>query len=88
MNSNKIQVRLQNGNVGVPDKFLVGNDEYNSQAEAELALKQQVISNIEDWIEHNTDVGDYWIIKDLVKSFYNLDKAIVLELVELLTQLT
>jgi hypothetical protein len=88
MNSNKIQVRLQNGNIGVPDKFIVGKDEYNNQSEAESAIKQQVIKDIDHWIECNTDLTDYWVIKDFTKSFYNINKEDLLELIELLTQLT
>jgi hypothetical protein len=88
MSNNKVQVRLQDGTIGVPDKFLVGKDEYNTQVEAELALKQQVIDDIDDWIENNTSLDDYWVMREFTKSFYNIDKAIILELVELLTQLT
>lgn len=88
MNNNKLQVRLTDGTIGVPDKFIVDNDEYNTQKEAESAIKSEVIKNVEYWIECNTDLRDYWVIKDFTKSLYNIDKANVLELIELLVQLT
>lgn len=86
--NNKVQVRLLDGTIGVPDKFIVGKDEYNTQAEAELAIKQQIIENIQSWIESNTTFDDYWVMKEFTKSFYSTEKADVLEFIELLVQLT
>lgn len=88
MSSNKVQVRLQDGTIGVPDKFIVGKDEYNTQKEAESAIKEQTIKDIQSWIEGNTDLSDYWVIQDFTKSFYKIEKTAVLELIELLVQLT
>jgi hypothetical protein len=85
---NTLQVRLKDGTIGVPDKFIVGKDEYNTQAEAESAIKQQVIEDIQSWMESNVNSHDYFALKEVSDSFYNLDKADVLEFIELLTQLT
>ena len=86
--NNKIKVRLQDGTVGVPDKFIVGKDEYETQSQAELAIKRQIIKDIQSWIENNTDLSDYWVIQEFTKSLYNIDRTNVLELIELLVQLT
>lgn len=84
----KIQVRLLDGTIGVPDKFIVGKEEYETQSQAESAFKQQVIEDIQYWIECNTDLDDYWIMREFTKSLYNIDKINVLELIELLVKLT
>ena len=89
MNSNnKVQVRLTDGTIGVPDKFIVGKEEYETQSQAELAIKRQVIEDIQYWIECNTDLSDYWVIQEFTKSLYNIDRTNVLELIELLVKLT
>lgn len=82
--NNKVQVKLTDGTIGVPDKFIVGKVEYNTQSEAELAVKTDVLYNIRAWFDDWTSVDSYRLSDDLHK----LDKATINKLIELLVQLT
>lgn len=52
--SNKIQVRLEDGTIEVPDKFLVYGVEYNTQLQAEEAIKKETYKQLDRWLEENT----------------------------------
>ena len=52
--NNKIQVRLQDGTIGVPDKFIVYGVEYKTQSQAEEAIKSETYKQLDRWLEENT----------------------------------
>jgi hypothetical protein len=83
----KIQVRLQDGTIGVPDKFLVYDIEYNTQLQAELSIKQPVINTIKSYIQSNTNL-DFYCVKAFTDCLYKLDKQVISDLAELLKLLT
>jgi hypothetical protein len=84
MSNNKIQVRLQDGTIGVPDKFLVYGIEYDTQSEAKEAIKSHALLNIRTWFYDWTSVDRFLITDEIAR----LDKANINKLIELLTQLT
>ena len=52
--TNKIQVRLEDGTIGVPDKFIIYGIEYNSHYEAQQAGKKEVFKQLDIWLDTNT----------------------------------
>ena len=71
----------------VPDKFLVYGAEYNTQLQAEEAIKSETYKQLDIWLDDNTyltQANRDTFIKDLAK----LDYSTLHTFIRLLTDLT